>query len=177
MVDRRAVEQVDAPALPQPAPVDPGVQVPPDGAGHGGEEPLGQALPGLAVRPGLGGARPLPPGDAVGDQAGDGGPAGLVGAEDLAEEDPQGDQRGEDPVQPPADGGQRLGEDLLGEDVGERQAAVLEELPPEEVGLLAERSGVGRPHGRGSVPGGPNPIFTREDPATYPPMSSRLAEL
>ena len=64
----------------------------------------------------------------MGDEAGDGGPAGVVGAEDLAEERPQGDQRGEDPVQPDADGGQRVGDDVLGEDIGERQLAILKEL-------------------------------------------------
>jgi hypothetical protein len=40
--DRRAVEEADAAALPEPATVDPRVEVPPDEAGHGGEEPLGQ---------------------------------------------------------------------------------------------------------------------------------------
>ena len=75
------------------------------------------------------------------DEAGDGGPAGVVGAEHLAEEHPQGDQQGEDPVKPPSDGGQRVGEDIVGEDVGERQPAVLEELPPQEGGLPADRPG------------------------------------
>ena len=70
------------------------------------------------------------------------------------------------------------GEDVLGEDVGERQAAVLEELPPQEVGLRAERPGVGRPHREGLRAGeGPSPIITREAPAAYPPVTSRLAEL
>jgi hypothetical protein len=67
----------------------------------------------------------------VGVQAGDGGPAGVVGAEHLPQEYPQGDERGEDPIQPAADGGQRVREDVLGEDVGERQPAVLEELTPQ----------------------------------------------
>ena len=127
--DRRAVEQVHPPPLPQPAPLGPDVQGAADGTGHGGEERLRQALAGLAVGAGLGGAGPLPAGEPVGDQAGDGGAAGVVGAEDLAQEDPQRHQRGEDPVQPAADGGQRFGDDVLGEDVGERQVAVLEELP------------------------------------------------
>ena len=114
----------------------------------------------------------------MGDQAGDGGPAGVVGAEDLAEEDPQGDQRGEDPVQPPADGGQGLGEDVLGEDVGERQAAVLEELPPQEGRLARGTTRGGVPHRGGLRAGeGPNPIITREAPAAYPPAASRLADL
>ena len=114
----------------------------------------------------------LPPRDAVGDQAGDGGPAGVVGAEHLAEEHPQGDQRGEDPVQPPADGGQRLGEDVLGEDVGERQVAVLEELAAQEGGLVAERPRVRMPHPsdlRAGDDGLPTPIFTGEaPPGLYP---------
>jgi hypothetical protein len=74
----------------------------------------------------------------VGDQAGDGGPARLVGAEDLPEDHPQGDQRGEHPIEPPADGRHRVGDDIVGEDVGERQAAVLKELPSQKVGLRAE---------------------------------------
>src|SRR3954467_9267431 len=101
-------------------PLGPGVQGAADGAGHGGEERLGQALAGLAVGAGLGGARGLPPreaggdgaggggaGGGGGDEAGDGGAAGVVGAEDLPEEDPQRDQRGVDPIEPDGDGGER----------------------------------------------------------------------
>ena len=77
----------------------------------------------------------------MGDQAGDGGAAGLVGVEDLAEEDPEGHQRGEDPVVP---GGLDLAEGLLeaagGEDVGEGKAALLEELLAEGVDLPTETS-------------------------------------
>src|SRR5687768_17941266 len=58
---------------------------------------------------------------AVGDEAGDRGAAGLVGGEGLAEEDPEGDERGEHPVPPPADGGQRVGDDVLGEDRSEER--------------------------------------------------------
>jgi hypothetical protein len=50
----------------------------------------------------------------VGDKAGDGGAAGVVGAEDLPPEDPQRHQRGEHPVEPAA---QRLGDNVLGERV------------------------------------------------------------
>ena len=82
-------------------------------------------------------------------QAGDGGAAGVVGAEDLAQEDPQGDKRGKEPVQPAGDGGQRLGDEPLGEDVGERQVGVLKELAPQEVHLITQGSSV-----RGA-PGGP----------------------
>ena len=74
----------------------------------------------------------------MGDQTGDRHAAGVVRAEDLPEEDPQGDQWGEHPVQPAAESGQRLGNDVLGEDVGKRQAAVLEELTPQEARLVAQ---------------------------------------
>src|SRR5205807_284380 len=85
---------------------------------------------------GLGGAGPLSPGQPVGDQAGDGGTAGVVGAEDLPQENPERDQGGEDPVQPAGHGGQCLGNGLLGEDVGERQVTVLKELAPQKLHLL-----------------------------------------
>jgi hypothetical protein len=70
----------------------------------------------------------------------------------LAQEDPQRHQRGELPVEPGADRGPRLGDDLFGEDVGERQVAVLEELPPQEADLFAERSGVAKAHAGDSLP-------------------------
>jgi hypothetical protein len=54
----------------------------------------------------------------------------MVGAEHLPEEHPHGDQWKEYPVEPPAEGGERLGDDFLGEDRGERQVAILEELAP-----------------------------------------------
>ena len=80
----------------------------------------------------------------MGDQAGDGGAAGVVSAEDLPEEDPQRHERGEHPVEPGADRSQRLRDDLLGEDVGERQVTVLEELPSQAADLFAERCDVTR---------------------------------
>jgi hypothetical protein len=40
----------------------------------------------------------------------------VVGTQDLAEEHPQGDEWGENPVQPVPDRGQRVGEDLVGEE-------------------------------------------------------------
>jgi hypothetical protein len=64
----------------------------------------------------------------VRNQAGNGSAAGVVRAEDLAQNDPKDDQRGEDPVQPASDGGQCLGDGLLGVDVGKRQVAVLKKL-------------------------------------------------
>ena len=100
----------------------------------------------LAVGAALGGATALPPRQAVGDQAGDGGAAGGVGAEDLPQQDPQRHQRREDPVQPAADGGQRLRNDPSGEDVGEGQVAVLKELPSEEGYLIAQGTSVRMAH-------------------------------
>src|SRR5262249_45563851 len=75
-----------------------------------------------------------------------GGRAGGVRTEGLAEEDPQGDQGRKDPVQPAGDAGQRLLQDLFGEDGRERQIAVLKELPSQEARLLAERCGVRTAH-------------------------------
>ena len=126
------------PTLPQPPWVHVGFQGTARLTGHVREEGLGQALAGLAVRAGLGRAGALSLRQAVGDQAGDGGAAGVVGTEDLAQEDPKRNQGGEDPVQPAGESGQRLREDLLGEDVGERQVAVLKELPSEEVQLITK---------------------------------------
>ena len=95
----------------------------------------------------------LAPRQAMGEEAGDGSAAGVVGAEDLAQEDPQRNQRGEDAVQPAGEGGQRLGDDRFGEDVGERQVAVLKELPSQGAEWIADRSGVAREHG-GDLLGG-----------------------
>ncbi len=75
----------------------------------------------------------------MGDQASDGGAAGVVGAEDLPQEDPERHQGGEHPVEPDANGGQRLGDDLLGEEIGEGEATVLQELAPETADLFADR--------------------------------------
>ena len=83
----------------------------------------------------------------MGDQPGDGGAAGLVGVEDLAEEDPEGHQRGVDPVVPGRlDLAEGLVEAVGGEDVGEGEAAVLEELAAEGVDLMAEESVGGQSH-------------------------------
>ncbi|MFO0875755.1 MAG: hypothetical protein U0840_00010, partial [Gemmataceae bacterium] len=76
----------------------------------------------------------------MGDQAGDGSPAGVVATEDLTEEHPKSDERGEDAIQPIADRGQRTGDNTLGEDICERQATVLEELPSQKSHLRAERN-------------------------------------
>src|SRR5205823_11793748 len=105
------------------------------------EERFGQALAGLAVGARFRGARALSPRQATSDQAGHGGAAGMVRTQDLSEEDPERDQGGKDPVQPAGEGGQRLLQNIFGEDVGERQIAVLKELPSQEAHLLAERSG------------------------------------
>jgi hypothetical protein len=85
----------------------------------------------------------------MGEQAGDGGAAGMVGTQDLPEKDPEQYQRGEDAVQPTADGGERLGDHLFREDIGERQVAVLKELASEETRLGAKGAGVRMPHSWG----------------------------
>ncbi len=82
----------------------------------------------------------------VGEEAGDGGAAGMIRTQDLPEKDPERDQWGKDPVQPAGDGGQRLRDDLLGQDVGERQVAVLQERPSEEVHLIAKGTSVRMTH-------------------------------
>jgi hypothetical protein len=82
----------------------------------------------------------------MGEQAGDGGAAGVIRTQDLPEKDPERDQRGEDPIQPAAQRGQRLGDHLFGEDVGERQLAVVEELAAEETHLGAKGTGVRMRH-------------------------------
>ena len=65
----------------------------------------------------------------------------------MAQKDPKSDQRGEDPVQPgDVARGQRLLDALLSEDVGERQAAVLKELTPEEVHLITKCTSVSMTH-------------------------------
>src|SRR5205814_5319459 len=126
---------------------------------------------GLAVGTGFRGARALSLRQAVGDQAGDRGAAGVVCTEDLAQEDPKRNPWGEDPVQPAGDGGQRLRDDLLGEDVGERQVAVLKELPSQGADLFAERGGVARAHARDLLAGDGEwsaSIFTSEARFAYP---------
>src|SRR6516165_3294424 len=93
----------------------------------------------------------------MGEQAGDGGAAGMVGTQDLSEKDPERYQRGEDPIQPIAQRGQRLGDHSFREDIRERQLAVLEKLAPEETHLGAKGTGVRMRHpwsllaGKGSV--------------------------
>src|SRR5262249_57026610 len=68
------VVAVPPPPLPEPPRVRPGVQGPPRLTGQVRDEPLGQPLPGAAVGPGPGRARPLPPGGPVGVEPGDRGP-------------------------------------------------------------------------------------------------------
>ena len=45
-----------------------------------------------------------------------------------------------------------MGDDLLGEDVGEGEVAVLQELATEKADLFAERSGVAKAHAGDSLP-------------------------
>src|SRR5262249_46092967 len=96
---------------------------------HGGEERQRQAAAGLAIGAGLGTAGLQPPRDAMRDQPGHGGATGRGGGEDLAEEDPEGHQRREEPGVPAGlDLAEGLRESRRGEDVGEGELAVLQEL-------------------------------------------------
>src|SRR5262249_8901187 len=113
---------------------------------------LRQALPRLAVGAGLCGAGPLPARQPMGDQAGDGGAARVVRAKDLTQENPKRDQGGEEPVQPAGDGGQCLGDGLLGEGVSKRQVTVLKELASQNLHLLPEPLLVRMAHPRASLP-------------------------
>src|SRR5262249_46248213 len=119
---------INASAFPEPLRLDLGVQRTSGLPRHVREERFGQTFSGLAVGAGLCRAGALSLCQAMGDQAGDGGTAGMVGAEDLSQENPECEQGGKDPVQPAAERRQRLGQNLLGENAGERQAAVLEKL-------------------------------------------------
>src|SRR5262249_2894885 len=89
--------------------------------------------------------------------------------------------RGEDAVQPAGDGGQRLGDELLGEDVGERQVAVLEELSSQEVHLSAKGSSVRIAHRGPPWRGwdGCQPPSSQERPASprsLPPFGLRRSK-
>src|SRR5262249_59645687 len=112
------------------------------GAGQAGQQPLGQAAAGLAVGAGVGGAGAQAAGGAPGEEAGDGGAAGVVGVEHLGEEDPQGDQGR---VQAFAERDGLLAEGLLdrfgAQDVGERQPGGLGELSPQDAGWAGAASG------------------------------------
>src|SRR5262249_3586727 len=83
---------------------------------------------------------------AMGEQAGNGRAAGMIRTQDLPEKDPERDQRGKDPIQPTAERGQRSGDHLFGEDIGERQLAVLKELSSKETRLGVKGARVRRPH-------------------------------
>jgi hypothetical protein len=87
------------------------------------------------------------------NQAGDGCAAGMIGTQDLSQEDPQRDQRRKDAVQPPADRGQRLLNDLFREDISERQMAVLKKLTPKNAHLFTKRTLVKIPHSGGLLGG------------------------
>jgi hypothetical protein len=90
----------------------------------------------------------------MGDQAGDGSTTARVGTEDLAQEDPQRDQRGKDPVPPNhLNRRQRTRDYCLGEDVGERQIAVLKELTAEKSNLLLKPTLFAIRHPRGLLLG------------------------
>jgi len=81
------------------------------------------------------------------DQAGNGGAAGMVSAQNLPQKDPQCDERRKDPIQPVlAKFGQRLSNNLLRKDVGEGQIPVLKKLTPQELDLLSKPSVVRMAH-------------------------------
>ena len=105
------------------------------------------------------------------DQPGHGGATGLVGGEDLAEKDPEGHQRREDAVDP---GGPDLAEGLLesvlGEDVGEGELAVLEELLAEGLDLPLKAMLRGMSHGTGSESLMVVAIPPSEPRRRYPPI-------
>jgi hypothetical protein len=69
----------------------------------------------------------------------------VVGGEDPAEEGPEGHQRGVDPVVPGRlDLAEGLVEAVGGEEIGEGEAALLEELAAESIDLMAKVSVGGR---------------------------------
>jgi hypothetical protein len=77
----------------------------------------------------------------MGDQASDCRAAGMICTQDLTQKDPQRDQWRIDPVQPArADRCQRLSDEILRENVAERQVAVLEKLPSKKTRLLPKPS-------------------------------------
>ena len=151
--DRRAVEEADAAAFPQPSRLRLRVQIPTHEPGHGGEEPLRQAFPGLAVGSGLRAAWLEPLRDTVRDQTSNRRAAGVIGTEHLVEEDPEGHQRREDPVVPGSlDFSHSLGDALRGEDLGKGEFAFLEELLAKEVDLTPKSSLGKVSHRSGSEP-------------------------
>jgi hypothetical protein len=73
-----------------------------------------------------------------------------------------------------------LCDDLLGEDVGERQVAVLKKLPSQGADGFAERSGVARAHGGTSLPvteEWSGSIFTSEARFAYHLPAFQLAKI
>src|SRR5262249_12324335 len=147
------IEEADAAAFPEPPGIDPGIERSPHPAGHGGEEPLRQAPPRLAIGSGLRAAWLEPSRDTVRDQSGHRSAAGLVGGEDLAEEDPEGHQRREDPIIPTnLDLSDSLFESLRRENIGKWESALVEELLPEKAELLPKTSVQKVSHRAGSEP-------------------------
>ena len=117
----------------------------------------------------------------MGDQAGDGRAAGMVGTQNLAQEDPQRDQRRIDPVEPST---RRSLSVLARRYSSERtllngKRSVLKKLTPQKTHLLLKPSVVRISHPEASLPVMdvlPNTIYARE---AFLPMSlprTRLAE-
>jgi hypothetical protein len=91
----------------------------------------------------------------MGEQASDGGAAGMIRTQHLSQKDPQCDQRRKDPIQPAAQRGQRLNNHFFCEDVSKWQVFVLKKL----AGLLA------------------HPILASEADFAYVVYSCRIAEI
>src|SRR5262249_21389678 len=86
-------DALDGLALPAPAVGGLVLGLPAGSPRQPSQDALGQAATGLAVGTRVGGAGRQAAGGAPGQDAGDGGPAGVVGVEDVGQEEPEGDQR------------------------------------------------------------------------------------
>jgi hypothetical protein len=108
---------------------------------------FGQAA-GLATGPRVAGAGRQAASGPPGQEAGEGGAAGVVGVEHLGEEDPEGDQGGEQAL---AEGDALVVEGLLplgwGQQVGAGQAGSLGEVVAQTAGLAGAGGGGGMSRG------------------------------
>src|SRR5262249_30564884 len=107
---------------------------------------FGQTLSGLAIGAGVCGARTLSPCKTMGEQAGDGGAAGMIRTQHLSQKNPQRDQRRIDPIEPAAQRGQRLSNYFFCEDVCKRQVSILKKLASQKTRLGAKGPWVRIPH-------------------------------
>jgi hypothetical protein len=104
----------------------------------------------------------------------------VIGAQHLAQEDPQGDERREDAVDPgDASLGQRLGDEVFGEDFAERQRLTQGKLASEELHLRSQPCWIRGTHAwgllalRGSLS---TPIYAAEAVFAYVILCQRLAD-